>query len=138
MKSKPIVFNHSITDGSIGFIYKATTPLGVYYGQKSYFRNNRVKIKGYKRKRLVVKESDWRVYRSSNKYIQKHAIKFEMIKEVNSKAELNIYEAWFILNHYVLSLDGILLNSWFNVKINIPKDETLKEFFIKEKGLVND
>ena len=60
-------------EGTIGFIYKITNgQTGQYYiGKKSLYSHRTLPpLKGYKRKRKVVKESKWQDYRSSNANVQ--------------------------------------------------------------------
>jgi hypothetical protein len=59
--------------GTIGFIYRIDNPdTGQHYiGKKSTIAHRTLPaLKGQKRKRKVVKESDWRRYQSSNKTVK--------------------------------------------------------------------
>jgi len=65
-------------DNSFGFIYQIEhLPSGIkYIGKKQFFSKTRKPpLKGKKRKRLVVKESDWRTYFSSSEEISRLLIK---------------------------------------------------------------
>jgi len=61
-------------DNSFGFIYRIThLPSGIkYIGKKQlHSKTRKPPLKGKKRKRLVIKESDWREYFSSSEEIQR-------------------------------------------------------------------
>lgn len=61
-------------DTSFGFIYRIThLPSGLkYIGKKQLFSKTRKPpLKGKKRKRIIIKESDWRTYFSSSEEIQR-------------------------------------------------------------------
>ena len=59
-------------EGTIGFVYMITNKEDgkFYIGKKSLYSHRTLPpLKGYKRKRKVVKESNWRHYNSSNKEV---------------------------------------------------------------------
>jgi hypothetical protein len=61
-------------NNSFGFVYRIThLPSGLkYIGKKQFFSKNRKPpLKGKKRKRIVIKESDWRTYFSSSEELKK-------------------------------------------------------------------
>ena len=72
-QGRPITEISDMPEGTIGFIYKITNhQTGEYYiGKKSlYAKRTLPPLKGYKRKRKVIKESKWLDYRSSNTQVQ--------------------------------------------------------------------
>jgi len=98
-----------IPEGTIGFIYKITNEeTGEYYiGKKSiYQRRTLPPLKGYKRKRKVVKESKWQQYRSSNDTVKEwneEHIKLEILRFCKSKKSLTYYELQEQFSHDVLA-----------------------------------
>lgn len=71
---KPISKLEDIPKGVIGFVYLITNrDTGFYYvGKKSIYSTRKLSpLQGYKRKRVVTKESNWTGYMSSNKDVQK-------------------------------------------------------------------
>lgn len=79
-------------EGTIGFIYKITNgETGQYYiGKKSLYSHRTLPpLKGYKRKRKVVKESKWVDYRSSNPSVQLWFHSNEMALEQEPRGEIN-------------------------------------------------
>ena len=138
---KPITEISDIFEGTIGFIYKITNhQTGEYYiGKKSlYSKRTLPPLKGYKRKRKVVKESKWLDYRSSNTTVQlwfheqEAARKTDNQEKINDSLELKIlkfcktpksltyYEVEELFQHRVLS-DELSLN-----------DNILGKFFRKD------
>ena len=72
-QGRPITEISDMPEGTIGFIYKIINhQTGEYYiGKKSlYAKRTLPPLKGYKRKRKVIKESKWIDYRSSNTQVQ--------------------------------------------------------------------
>lgn len=79
-------------EGTIGFIYKITNgETGQYYiGKKSLYSHRTLPpLKGYKRKRKVIKESKWVDYRSSNPSVQLWFHSNEMALEQEPRGEIN-------------------------------------------------
>jgi len=79
-------------EGTIGFIYKITNhQTGEYYiGKKSLYSHRTLPpLKGYKRKRKVIKESKWKDYRSSNTSVQMWFHENEAARLANNEAEIN-------------------------------------------------
>lgn len=61
-----------IPDGAIGFIYLITFDSGeMYIGKKNFFSTRRVAVKGRVNRKVVTKESDWRIYQSSSEEVKK-------------------------------------------------------------------
>lgn len=93
----------------IGFIYKITnTKTNEYYiGKKNiYQRRTLPPLKGYKRKRKVIKESKWQSYRSSNSEVKEWKednIQLEILRFCKSKKSLTYYELQEQFAHDVLS-----------------------------------
>jgi hypothetical protein len=93
----------------IGFIYKITnTNTNEYYiGKKNiYQRRTLPPLKGYKRKRKVIKESKWQSYRSSNSEVKEwneDYITLEILRFCKSKKSLTYYELQEQFAHDVLS-----------------------------------
>ena len=140
-QSKPITEISDMPEGTIGFIYKITNgETGQYYiGKKSLYSHRTLPpLKGYKRKRKVIKESKWVDYRSSNAKVQlwfheNEAAKLEDNREkINDSLELKIlrlcstpksltyYEVQELFLHRVLE-DELSLN-----------DNILGKFFRKD------
>ena len=62
------------SEGTIGFVYMITNKEDgkFYIGKKSLYSHRTLPpLKGYKRKRKVIKESNWRHYNSSNKEVDR-------------------------------------------------------------------
>jgi len=133
-------------EGTIGFIYKITNgETGQYYiGKKSLYSYRTLPpLKGYKRKRKVIKESKWIDYRSSNPSVQlwfhsnDMAIEQEPRGEINDTLELKIlrfcktkkaltyYELQEQFSHNVLadelSLNDNLLGKFFRKDLEITE-----------------
>ena len=133
-------------EGTIGFIYKITNgETGQYYiGKKSLYSHRTLPpLKGYKRKRKVIKESKWVDYRSSNPSVQlwfhsnEMALEQEPRGEINDTLELKIlrfckskksltyYELQEQFSHNVLadelSLNDNLLGKFFRKDLEITK-----------------
>lgn len=133
-------------EGTIGFIYKITNgETGQYYiGKKSLYSYRTLPpLKGYKRKRKVIKESKWIDYRSSNPSVQlwfhsnDMALEQEPRGEINDTLELKIlrfcktkkaltyYELQEQFSHNVLadelSLNDNLLGKFFRKDLEITK-----------------
>lgn len=133
-------------EGTIGFIYKITNgETGQYYiGKKSLYSHRTLPpLKGYKRKRKVIKESKWVDYRSSNPSVQlwfhsnEMALEQEPRGEINDTLELKIlrfcktkkaltyYELQEQFAHDVLgddlSLNDNLLGKFFRKDLEITK-----------------
>jgi hypothetical protein len=97
----------TIPEDAIGFVYKITdkTTNKFYIGCKQLFSKvTKPPLKGMKRKRRSLKESDWKTYCSSSGAIQE-SIKtnedgydFEILSFHDSKSSLKIEEARLIIN----------------------------------------
>ena len=145
-QSKPITEISDMPEGTIGFIYKITNgETGQYYiGKKSLYSHRTLPpLKGYKRKRKVIKESKWVDYRSSNPSVQlwfhsnEMALEQEPRGEINDTLELKIlrfcktkkaltyYELQEQFSHNVLadelSLNDNLLGKFFRKDLEITE-----------------
>lgn len=106
-------------DGSIGFIYRVTHVKSgkQYIGKKSLWHNRTLPpLKGKKRKRKVVKESDWQTYYGSQDEI-KQLVKesqdtLDFTREIiifgKTKKQLTYYEAKILFSEGVLESDKYL------------------------------
>ena len=137
-KGKCITEISDMPEGTIGFIYKITNgETGQYYiGKKSLYSHRTLPpLKGYKRKRKVVKESKWVDYRSSNPTVQlwfhsnalaleqeprgkiNDTLKLEILRFCKGKKALTYYELQEQFSHNVLgdelSLNDNLLGKFF-------------------------
>ena len=96
-------------EGTIGFIYKITNgETGQYYiGKKSLYSHRTLPpLKGYKRKRKVVKESKWIDYRSSNASVQLWFHSNAMALEEEPRGKINDTLKLEILRFMKKWLDG--------------------------------
>ena len=116
-----------IPEGCIGFVYIITRPDGSYYvGKKSIYSTVKLKpLKGQRKKRVVTKESNWKVYMSSNKDVQKWVdVEKEILHWCYSKIELTYYENKALYCLGVLE-DENSMNG--NISGKIYKDSILKK-----------
>lgn len=118
-----------------GFVYKITNKntQEFYYGSKSFFNRTNGKISkkrsnelysGKGRKPLrekKIKESDWKTYKSSSKKVQEmiknqpFGFKFEIVALYKTKAEMLLWEAYFIINEFIMK-NSLILNDWLSIK----------------------
>jgi hypothetical protein len=84
-----------------GFVYSIVNTLTqqIYIGKKSFWAKTRKKVKGKKRRRLCVSESNWQYYKSSSddlKYdIEKYGLDsftFEILSLHKTRAQVNYAE----------------------------------------------
>lgn len=118
--------------GTFGFIYEVQhIPTGRRYIGKKVLQFNRTlpPLKGTKRKRKVVKESDWKTYYGSHKEIKdlikenkQDEFRREILMYVPSKKLLTYYETKFLFIKEVLEPNG---NSYIN-------DNILAKFYRKD------
>ena len=89
-------------EDAVGFVYRITNLSNgmMYIGKKLLWSRRRVAQKGKTRKRIVVKESDWRKYYGSNKALQEEVqkngedkYKREILRFCKTKGECSYYEA---------------------------------------------
>jgi hypothetical protein len=111
---------------AMSFVYKITDSNGKFYiGCKLLFKTiKRPPLKGKKRKRISVVDSDWRNYCSSSGVISedvktnKHLFKFEILSFHESKTTLRIEEARLIIEN-IWNLE--CHNQMVNLRIRVPK-----------------
>jgi len=111
-KDQVIESIEDIPEGTYGFIYEVVhTPTNRrYLGKKVlYFNRKLPPLKGQKRKRKVVKESDWKTYYGSHKEIKElisenkqNEFTREILAFVPSKKLLTYYETKFLFIKEVL------------------------------------
>lgn len=131
-KDKVIESIEDMPKGTFGFIYEVLhIPSGRRYIGKKVLEFNRTlpPLKGTKRKRKVVKESDWKTYYGSHKEIKdlinenkQDEFRREILMYVSSKKLLTYYETKFLFIKEVLEPNG---NSYIN-------DNILAKFYRKD------
>lgn len=109
-----------------GFIYVITNKLNGrgYIGKKQILTTRkRPPLKGKKRKRSFVLETDWKTYTSSSNEVNEDILKhgkenfiFEIVRWCNSKSALAYYEAKLQFEHDVL-LNENFYNGIINLRI---------------------
>tara|TARA_R110000772_G_scaffold99174_2_gene198854 strand:- start:12176 stop:12613 length:438 start_codon:yes stop_codon:yes gene_type:complete len=118
--------NEETVEGYVGFVYKITNleTKRKYIGKKILKFTRRKSIKGQKRRKKVVLDSDWREYYGSNKELKQDVEtlgpeKFirEVLKLCKSKSEMSYWEAHFQFKYDVLLSDDYY-NSWISCKIH--------------------
>jgi len=116
-----------IPEDAVGFVYMIEhIPSGKYYiGKKILnYTVKRPPLKGKKRKRTVVKPSDWETYYSSSDWIKEQVelgrvddFKRTIIQFCNSKKSLTYYELYWQMKYDVLSdpkaLNQTILGKFF-------------------------
>lgn len=118
-----------------GFVYKISNLITnqFYIGSKSFFNRTNAKISkkrsnelysGKGRKPLrekKIKESDWKIYKSSSKKVQEMILdnennfKFEIISLYKNKAEMLLNEAFLIIKEFIFK-NNLILNDWISIK----------------------
>ena len=131
-KDRVIESIEDMPEGTFGFIYEVHhIPTGRKYIGKKVLEFNRTLplLKGTKRKRKVVKESDWKTYYGSHKEIKdlikenkQDEFRREILMYVLSKKLLTYYETKFLFIKEVLEPNG---NSYIN-------DNILAKFYRKD------
>ncbi len=114
-------------DNYLGFVYIIinTTNHKFYIGQKKFwFKRTLPALKGKKRKRRSLVESDWKTYNSSSKALQEDIAKlgedkfvFEILRLCKNKAEMNYLELLYQVQMGVLLRDNSY-NGIIQVRIN--------------------
>ena len=124
---KPVKELSDMPDGTIGFIDKITNKeTGQFYiGKKSLYSHRTLPpLKGYKRKRKVIKESKWVDYNSSNKEVQGWLeVHKQILKYCTTKKSLTYYELKEQFRHDCLereeSLNDNLLGKFFRKDLEL-------------------
>lgn len=120
--------NQIIPADAIGFVYKITDiALGKYYiGIKLLHKTiKRPPLKGKKRKRISVVDSDWRTYCSSSGHIaekikaNEELFHFEILSFHPSKSLLKLEEAKLVIENI---FDPNCYNEMINLRLRFPKN----------------
>ena len=125
----PVESLQDIPEGAIGFVYiirhnedeltRDRSTDSWYIGKKSLYSHRTLPpLKGQKRKRKVVKESDWINYQSSNKEVQQWPTQFKRILQyAYSKKELTYLETKYLFQYNALedknSFNGNILAKFY-------------------------
>ena len=117
------VCGEEVSEDAYGFVYKITnkTDKKFYIGKKQILSKRKLPpLKGKKRKRTVLKESDWKTYTGSSDNLNadierlgKDAFMFEIVKICCSKSELAYFET-----KLQFDLDVLLKEEFYNGIIN--------------------
>ena len=116
-------------ESPIGFIYLIVnhSKQQAYIGQKSTFRKvTKPPLKGKKKKRRSLVDSDWRTYCSSSKRLQEDIaaeesrLSYHILYWCSSKSELNYVETKLQFDVEVISDDR-----WYNGMVNIRQGKTV-------------
>lgn len=116
-------------EDAYGFIYEITNTVNgkVYIGKKQcMYRKKKRPLKGKKKNRIHMEESDWKTYTSSSNYLNEDIVKygkdkfiFKIIKQCYSKWELAYFEIKEQIEREVLLSDRFY-NGIMNVRIGRP------------------
>lgn len=117
-----------VEDGYIGFVYVITNTItGMkYIGKKLWVTKKKMPpLKGKKRKRSKMAETDWRDYYGSSEEVKvlvteigKDKFQREIIHLCKSKGELSYLEVYEQITNKVLLLPDIYYNSFIGCKIH--------------------
>ena len=113
---------------AIGFVYELrdTENDKRYIGKKNLFSTRRLPpLKGQKRKRKVVKESDWKIYYGSSKNVQfliekngQKRFERKILRLCESKGEMSYWEMLYQMTNHVLLKPDEYYNSFIGGKIH--------------------
>jgi len=109
----------AIPEDAIGFIYLITFADNTkYVGKKNFYSTRRMKVKGRKNRKVVVKESDWRTYNSSSEIVKERikngeTHKREIIHFCDSKGALMYMEIKEMIVRSVLCDENYLNKNIF-------------------------
>jgi len=122
--------DEEVPENAVGFIYMIEhIPTGKYYIGKKNLKAKRTlpPLKGKKRKRKVIKESDWKKYMSSNQWIKEEVsnggeenFKKKILQFCYSAKSLTYYELYWQFKYNVLADE------------NSHNDNLLGKFFRKD------
>lgn len=110
--------------GFVYLIYNRTKNIG-YIGQKGLFKKVvRKPLKGKKRKRRCVVDSDWKTYKSSSNLLKGDiktgdVVEYHILCWCSSKSELNYTET-----KYQFDVNVISSENWYNGMLNIRQGKT--------------
>lgn len=129
-------FNSEDIGDAFGMVYLITEKETgkKYIGQKRFWSTRKLApLKGQKRRRTKITESDWKDYFGSSENVKllveekgPDAFHREILHLCHSKGELNYIELWSQVKHNVL-LDENYYNGIIQVRINATHLRTLKE-----------
>ena len=129
-----------ISEDLFGFIYEIKNNINhkIYIGKKQCNRKIRKKpLKGKKRNRIEIKESDWKTYTGSSTDLNEDIIKygkenftFTILKLCNSKWELGYEEI-----KEQISRDVILREDFYNGILNVRIGRPPKSLFNNKSTL---
>jgi len=109
---RTIAFLEQMPEGVIGFVYRIDNPdtQEYYIGKKSVLGTRTLPpLKGQKKKRKVVKESDWRRYQSSNLIVKAwDSPKKTILRYCYNKKQLTYWENKYLYCSDVLTDDKSL------------------------------
>ena len=111
-----------VPEDFIGFVYKITFDNGDYYiGQKGFYSTRRTKVAGKRNRKVTIKESNWRTYKSSSEVVkarikQGDTYTQEVLYICKNKSTLNYMEAYVMFTQWVLT-DPKALNKNILMKV---------------------
>lgn len=113
---------------AIGFVYEITDKENnmSYIGKKGFFSTRKLQpLKGQKRKRKVVKESDWMDYYGSSEEVkllveQSGRERFErkILRLCATKGEMSYWELWHQMVNHVLFKPEKYYNAYVGARIH--------------------
>ena len=127
-RKKEIQVLEDLSKEAYGFIYEIECENGKkYLGKKALYHRKKLKpLKGKKRKRIVMKESDWLKYYGSSKDLKsdvKNGLKITartILKICKNKTDLSYYETKYLFTRNVLEKEeyynGNILGRFFKRK----------------------
>ncbi len=128
-------FTSEMIGDNIGFVYIVTDPWGKkYIGKKGFFSKvTKPPLKGKKRKRRSLKESDWKTYCGSSEtvklIVEENGLdhfKREIIHLCKSKGVMSYMECYEQMTNHVLLKPDEYHNAFFGGRINRAHLKDLK------------
>ena len=117
-------------DKYVGFVYEIheINSSRIYIGIKKYWKRiKRKPLKGKKRKRIEIVESDWRTYNSSNKLLQKKIAEDPrnyrkiIVRNCKTIIEMKCAEAFEQLQLYLTGNWDKCYNEYIGLRLRIRK-----------------
>lgn len=113
----------------VGFVYQVTNKRTgkAYIGITRFWEKKKLKpLKGNKRKRVVMYETEWRTYNTSGLWkddIENHPNLYhkQIIRNCKSKSELKGYEAYLVLQDYFENKGIDYVNKVVQLRIKLSK-----------------